>query len=395
MSASIRWPKVLSWSIAGASILIGVLAPVTVLLGWSDADLGDDLTGIIGTAMFLLVGPVYGTVGAAIVSTQPRNSIGWVMVFVCTGMTASVLAEVLVPVERPDFVSVPLAIFLVLGSLAWVFFIFPIFHLMLTFPTGRPLSKGWTPFLVLELASASYVLLTGLFAESVSALDDAWTVANPIGFISDFWDSPLMSNAFQWSLLVLLGAGLVSMGLRFRRASSIERQQLRGLVFAVGFFASVYTVLALISGGEDSRLVDLLLPMSLVGVGVAVGLAVLRYRLYDIDRFISRTVTYAVVVGLLASIVAVVATLVGTRFDDPPVVAAITLGVAALFTPLRRRVQNFVDRRFNRSKYDAERVMDEFALSLRDETDVGEIVDGWVQVVATTMQPATVGVWLR
>ena len=374
---------------------MSLFAPVTVLLGWADADLGDDLVGVLATVMFLLVGPVYGIVGAAIVSAQVRNSIGWVMVFVCTGMTASVLAEVLVPVDRPDSVSALAAILLVLGNLAWIFFIFPVFHLMLTFPTGRVLSRGWSPFLILELVAFAYALTTVLFAETVSALDEEWTVENPLGFLSDFWDNELMSTAFQWSLLLLLGAGLVSMVLRFRRANDVERRQLKGLVFAVGFFAFVFTVLALVSGGEDSRLVELLLPVALIGIGAAVGVAVLRYRLYEIDRFISRTVTYAVVVGLLVAVVAAVATAVGTRFQSPLVVAATTLGVAASFNPLRQRVQRIVDRRFNRSQYDVERVMDEFARSLRDQVDEQAVVRGWQGVVVATMHPAAVGVWVR
>jgi uncharacterized membrane protein YbhN (UPF0104 family) len=132
-----------------------------------------------------------------------------------------------------------------------------------------------------------------------------------------------------------------------------------------------------------------------VAIPVSIFLAITRYRLYDIDRLISRTITYALVVGVLITAVAGLATVVGTQFEEPWVVAATTLGVAAIFNPLRRRVQVWVDRRFNRSKYDAERVMDEFAGSLRDEVDGDEVVDGWVQAVTETMQPSAMGVWVR
>jgi hypothetical protein len=123
--------------------------------------------------------------------------------------------------------------------------------------------------------------------------------------------------------------------------------------------------------------------------------AILRYRLYEIDRIISRTVTYALVVGLLVLAVAGVATLVGSRFDDPIVVAATTLAVAAVFNPLRKRVQGLVDRRFNRSLFDSGRVMDDFAASLRERVDQIEVIDGWTGVVSQTMQPSTLGVWIR
>ena len=135
--------------------------------------------------------------------------------------------------------------------------------------------------------------------------------------------------------------------------------------------------------------------MSWTAIPVSIYLAITRYRLYEVDRLISRTLTYALVVGLLAGVVALAAALVGTRFDSPLVVAATTLGVAALFNPLRRRVQRVVDRRFNRSRYDAERVMDEFAHSLRDEVEEEAVVEGWQGVVKETMHPSSVGVWVK
>ena len=131
------------------------------------------------------------------------------------------------------------------------------------------------------------------------------------------------------------------------------------------------------------------------GIAIGVGLAIARYRLFDVDRFVARTVTYSLVVGLLVGAVALAAGLVGTMFDSPLVVAATTLGVAAVFNPLRRRVQAVVDRRFNRSRYDAERVMDEFAGTLRARTDPVGVVDGWMGVISETMQPAAIGVWTR
>jgi class 3 adenylate cyclase len=340
-----HWSKWVSWSIAAASILVSVLAPIVVVAGWSDADIGDSLVTVVGTVLFLLVGPVYGVVGAAIVSNQKGNSIGWVMMFVSLGMTATVLVEILVPVSKPDQVSVVAAILLVLGGLAWVFFIFPVFHLMLTFPTGRALSPAWRPFLLLELLALAFILFTGLFGETVSAPDGRWTVDNPLGFIPEIWDSGPAGPMFQASLLALLVAGLVSMALRFRRASAIERQQLKSLVFAVAFFAFVFGALALISGGEDSQLVEVLLPLSITGIGLAVGVAVLRYGLYDIDRIISRTVAYGLVavtltVAYLAVVLGVGAFVTTVGPSDVgavnlPVVA--TALVALAFQPVRQR----------------------------------------------------------
>ena len=380
---------------AGAALLISVIAPLTVVLGWAQVDLGDDLISIAGTVLFLLVGPVYGVVGASVVSSQPGNSIGWVLLVVATGMSASVLADLLAPISQPEHLSVGGAILLAVAGLAWVFFIFGVLHLMLTFPNGKPFSPRWRPFLWLEGLVAGCFLLTGLFDETVSALDGSWAVDNPIGFIPDSMINGSLGIVLQAALLVLLGAGLTSVVIRFRRSSGLERQQIKGILLAVSFFAAVFAGLSLTGWGEESGAVEFLLPMGLIGIGIAVGVSILRYRLYDIDRFISRTISYAIVLGLLIGAVALPATLVGTRFDDPLVVAATTLGVAAVFTPLRRRVQTLVDRRFNRSRYDAERVMDEFASTLRDEVDEEAVVDGWRGVVMETMRPASVGVWVR
>jgi len=135
----------------------------------------------------------------------------------------------------------------------------------------------------------------------------------------------------------------------------------------------------------------------MVALPVSIGVAVLRYHLYEIDRIVSRTVSYAVVVGVLAvvffGVVTVLTSLLPAESDLA--VAGSTLAVAALFNPVRRRVQAWVDRRFNRSRYDAQKVMDAFSGSLRDRVDPDGVVEGWVGAVSETMQPTTVGVWIR
>ncbi len=142
---------------------------------------------------------------------------------------------------------------------------------------------------------------------------------------------------------------------------------------------------------------ELVFGATILMLPVSIGVAVLRYRLYDIDRIVSRTVSYTVVVLLLAAVYVGAVTWLTTLLPDQSelVVAATTLVVATLFNPIRRRVQGWVDRRFNRSRYNTQRVMDGFAGSLRDQVDAAEVVDGWVGVVTETMQPASVAVWTR
>jgi hypothetical protein len=148
---------------------------------------------------------------------------------------------------------------------------------------------------------------------------------------------------------------------------------------------------------EPPVLVDLWIGLSILGIPIAATLAILRYRLYDIDRIISRTVSYAIVIATLGAVYALGLTGLTSLLDSdsPLAVAAATLAAAALFNPLRRRVQAFVDHRFNRTKYDAERVMAGFTGSLRDEVDPRTVVGGWVDVVSETMRPVSDGVWLR
>ena len=181
---------------------------------------------------------------------------------------------------------------------------------------------------------------------------------------------------------------------RWRASAGVQRAQFRWLFFGASLFAVVITVGQVFP--EDTGSFYVWIPGG-VAIPVTIGVAVLKYRLYDIDRIISRTVSYALVVTLLGlvvlSLVSVLAVFLPS--DDPLVVAVSTLVVFALFAPVRRRVQAVVDRRFHRSRYDAVRVVDTFAGSLRDQVDPEGLVDGWVGVVSETMQPAAVGVWVR
>ena len=172
---------------------------------------------------------------------------------------------------------------------------------------------------------------------------------------------------------------------------------MKWLLLAVGFFGVVFAFQAILNSQDGPSGWPTPYSVSLASIPIAITIAVLRHRLYDIDRLVSRTVSYAVVVGLLAAvffgIIALLTSLLETQSDVT--VAASTLSVFALFNPLRKRVQNGVDRRFNRSRYDSGRVMDGFAASLKDRVNSDEVVAGWVGVVNQTMEPSTIGVWLR
>lgn len=193
-----------------------------------------------------------------------------------------------------------------------------------------------------------------------------------------------------------------ALAVRFARGDSLVRRQITGPVAIVvlGLTLIGLNVVIGMFGADDQwgtaigTVASIILT---VGIPVTIGIAITRYRLYEMDRILSRTVAYTVVVALLAAVyfgaIAVLTAVLPS--DSPLVVAASTLVAAALFNPLRRRVQDWVDRRFNRSRYDTEKVMEEFTVSLRDEVDGDEMVRGWLGVVSQTMQPVTAGVWVR
>jgi hypothetical protein len=378
--------------VTGLVLVLGAV-PLILVLTSGKLDLGPDLASAIGTIGFLMVGPLYAITAALIIVRQPRNTVAWVMMLIAFGIAVGITADIYTPTEPPSDPAVGLVLLMGLGAVSWVFFIVPIFHLLLTFPTGRVLSPRWRAMVWLESALLIFMVGQGVFGEEATPSDESWTIPNPIGFIPD--PGELFWSLWNVWLITLTVGGLVAMVLRFRRSRGIERQQLKVFLFGVVFFTVVYAGAAVFPNAEVSSLADILLPVAIVGIAVAISVALLRYRLYDIDRVVSRTATYALVVGVLAGAVALVAAVVGTRFTDPLVVAATTLGVAALFNPIRRRVQRLEDRRFNRSRYDQERVMVEFTSTLRDLVDPDEVVAGWLTSVAETMQPSSSGVWVR
>lgn len=373
-----------------------VLAPLMAVVLVDEVDLGSNVLETLSNIAFLLVPATYAITGAVVVSRQPRNSVGWMLLLIAMGINFSILAEVLAAGLPPSVVTTWMALVFGLSAASWVFFIFPIIHLLLTFPNGRLLSPRLRPLVGLEWFMASYTLATSLFGMTLTPVDGGWTVDNPIGFIADSGSGLAFEIVWTVALMGLISSGLISIVLRFRRARTVERQQIKWLLFAVSLFTFVFAVEAVGLTAGESGFIDLALPIALVGIGVAIAVAVLRYRLFDIDRFISRTVTYAAVVGVLVVAFVTLATAVGTRVSEEPVfVAAATLIAAALFNPLRRRFQAAIDRRFNRSHYDAVGVMDDFVGHLREQTDAGGIAAGWASVVTDTMQPSTVGVWIR
>jgi hypothetical protein len=356
-------------------------------IGLSILEPGLEMILTIPAAGFLLL-------GSLIVTNLPRNRIGWVMVvagaawlvYVCGG------AYAVLSLEGGPFPFEHFAAWL--GSwLGPLFYLgFPV--ILLIFPDGR--LPGWRRWLLPIFAIPVIQMVTAavaLWDLSAAALVDAIEAGGE--GVPEFAS---LHSAFPNSLFLTVPATLSAVD-RYRSGTPVERQQIKWLLvgavaLAIGLVASV----AVDTVTENRTLYAILLPVGMSLFPIAIGIAVFRYRLFEVDRFISRTVSYALVVGFLAAVFVAGVTWIPNALglgDSPLLVAASTLAVAAIFNPLRRRTQVWVDRRFNRSHYDAERVMDSFAGSLQTRVDPDGVMDDLMDVVSEAMQPSSVGVWVR
>jgi hypothetical protein len=284
---------------------------------------------------------------------------------------------------------------------SWVLLIYPVFHLLLVFPGGRLLSARWRWVVGVEVAMVAFMVGSVTFAGQLALVDDndqvVWSLDNPIGFIPKSFFQEAFGLVWTIGLLFLTVAGLAAFILRYRSGSLLERQQLKWPLYAMAVWGIAYGITAA-SGGQGAGTVwDALFGISLAGIPIAVAIAVLRFRLYELDRLVSRTVTYAAIAVLLIATYGLIVLGLGSFLgrESPVAVAGATLGAAAVFTPLRARIRGRVDRRFNRSRYDAEQVIEAFVASMSGRVDPESVIEGWVGVVSETMQPVSAGAWVR
>jgi MFS family permease len=364
--------------------------------------------GVVIIVIFTAFVVAFSTVGVLIVARQPGNPIGWLLLacavsYSLAGLTnayasygRNVRPGELAGVALADVVS--LVLFLAGVGLASTF-------LLLLFPTGKPPSRrwwavGWLAGIGMVLAAAGIALAPGPLG------GDPQAPVNPLGIPGG---EEVLTAAKTIGLIafpIAIFGSVESLIVRFRGAQQVERQQLKWLSYAavlVGLAALFQIVLTAVWGdtAATNSLANGAVNGSLVCVPVAVGIAILRYRLYDIDRLISRTLVYAlltVVLGLgYAGVVLVLGQLFGGISTEPPswAVAGATLAVAALFQPARRRIQAVVDRRFNRRKYNAAKTVEMFSVRLRDEVDLDALTAELLAVVDQTIQPTRASLWLR
>jgi hypothetical protein len=381
------------------------LVPTAIVLNGINLDLAlpeereDFLPLVIALCVQALV---YGATGSVVASRRPGNPIGWIF----CGMGVA-LALVSAAYGYADYGlygvgDLPAAVYA--GWLTSWLFILPVFIapivVLFLFPDGRPPSPRWRPLLALLFAFAAGTLVW-------SALEPGALVSYP-GHENPFGvEGPAVEalNAVGEAVIAPLAfvLALAAVVVRFRRSHGVERQQLKWVAYAAAVMAVCFALSFLAGTALPTWASDAIFVLGFAafgGIGVAAGLAILRYRLYDIDVVINRTLVYASVTAVLAGTYLGLVLLFQLAFrpvteGNGLAVALSTLAVAALFRPARTRVQELVDRRFYRRRYDAQRTLEGFAAHLRDEVDLDALRAELTGVVGETMQPAHVSLWVR
>jgi hypothetical protein len=373
---------------------------VVSLLLWSVNDRSQLLQQVLFAPAFL----AFPTIGALVVSRRPENPIGWIFCavsLVVFGLFAQQYAWYTL-LTRPGFLPGGVWMAWIGDWVGIIGFYLPFSLPLLLFPDGKPPSRRWRPLVWLTVAflAANSVALA-LKPGPIGMQDIVLPMHNPVGIdaLAGIFDT--LGAVQNITLVPVFLACALAPIVRFRRARGDERQQLKWVAYAaLGFLINILipdSISSLL--GPDIPI--LLFSLTIASFPVAVGIAILKYRLYDIDVIIRRTLVYGSLTAVLAAVYVGSVVLLQELFsplfgasNDLAIVVS-TLAIAALFMPLRRLIQSAIDRRFYRRKYDAAKTLASFSATLRDEVDLPTLTERLLGVVDETMQPSHVALWLR
>jgi hypothetical protein len=365
-------------------------------------------TGLASDLGFAFIAASFPIVAILILARQPQNTIGWILMVIGLAWFLPFESYAHFALSR----GLPGgALFLALSGPIWA----PPIGLMgtvllLRFPSGRLSSPRWKKVEWLSVIAISVTVLAILLSPGDFEDFGYPDVANPLAIDAL---EPFLQFLFVFILVIPIAimASAVSLILRFRRSTGIERLQMKWLTSAAAIVALIYLIAMLLSlnsawGGDTTPPWMLFLQnasfASFSLIPIAIGFAILRYRLYDIDLVVNRTLVYGLLTALLIGVYVALAVVLGAaarsvagQQNNSLVIAASTLAVAALFGPARRRIQAFIDRRFYRRKYDAAQTLQAFSARMREQVDLDSLAGELVGVVRSTMQPSHVSLWLR
>jgi hypothetical protein len=388
MAPAAFWRAWSIWAVSVAATATGIgytaVHPLPAKL--ADGNGSDVVVVIVFVAAF-------ATVGALLAWKRPGNPIGWLLSATGLAYAVGAVGGFLLHFHQTLTLANWLGWIFQLGVGLCVF-------VVLLFPSGHLPSRRWRPVAWAAGAGLAGWVLGNAFAPTI--LSNSPPTPNPAGVTGPAGD---IFTIMAFGGIVLMAAtglaAIVSLAFRYRRARTAERAQLKWLLYAGALIVAALLAEVLVGqiigpGTATGNLQNAVLSGAVALVPVAIGIAILRYRLFDIDRVISRTLAYAIVTGLLVGIYAGLVLLTNQvfRVHTPVAVAAATLAAAALFNPVRRRVQKAVDRRFNRARYDADQTVAAFAAHLKDAVDLDSVQADLAGVVYQALEPAHVSVWI-
>jgi hypothetical protein len=379
----------LVWALCGLAIALAVSALVLQVLGPRPVAAPD----LVQDGLLIALEVLCVIVGALISVHRPGNRIGGLLLAGAVALSVFSFLE-----NYFGYAAQQPSILPDLRAVAWIANgallagVGALVLMLLLYPTGRLPSRRWRP---VAWALASWGLVTIVLSTVQPTLVMAPAVSNPVGVQGS--PARVLAQALVAAiipLLFFLPAAVGSLIVRFSRAQGQERQQLKWLLYAVALSAATTTLNTLGVLGAWGGAIDNFVAL---GIPVAIAIALLRYRLYDIDRLINRTLVYGALTAILGLGYAIVVIVLGQLLgqDTSLAVAGATLAMAALFRPLRRRIQAIVDRRFNRRRHDAATTIDAFTAHLRDQIDLDTLSAELVAVVEQTMEPTQLSLWLR
>ena len=377
-------------------VLLALFAAAVPLSGLAHQNLNAG-----GGSVPVWVSAAFAAAGWVLAFRRPANPLGWIMLggafFFALSEDASYYTVADYGLRHGDL---PLGAVALLAQPGWAPGIVALGLLILLFPDGRLPSSRWR-WLAAAYAAVAALWMAGTVVLTVRALADHRTQVDSGGNLlllsghdpaAGWWN--VLQDLFFPVLIACWLASIASQALSFRRSSGERRQQLKWLL--AGSAATLVALGLDVLFRSVPWLSDVIGVIGFLAVPVSIGVAVLRYRLFDIDRIVSRTLAYAIVTGLLVGVYAglVLLTTEVFGFHTPVAVAASTLAAAALFTPVRRRVQRLVDRRFNRARYDAETTVAAFADRLKDAVNLDAARDDLAKTVHQALEPAHLSVWV-